>query len=79
MNVLLHRVRKEMEKQNSKTFPRTIPGLFSFFKASISSQFCIKQRGKLHFFSWKLLNEKAHSFSLILVPVIKTGTTAQIE
>ena len=35
----LYRVCTEMGKQNS----RTIPGLFSFFKDSISSQFCIKQ------------------------------------
>ena len=35
-----------MGKQKS----RTIPGLFSFFKDSISSQFCITQRLKVHFF-----------------------------
>ena len=36
----------EIGKENS----RTIPGLFSFFKDSTSSQFCIKQREKMHFF-----------------------------
>ena len=43
----LYRVCTEMGKQNS----RTIPGLFSFFKDSISSQFCIKQRKKNALFS----------------------------
>ena len=59
-----------------------IPGLvqdfFLFFKDSISSQFCITQRENA-FFSQKRRNQKAHSISLILTPVIKTGTTAQIE
>ena len=41
------RVHTERGKQNSRTFP----GLFSFFKDSISSQFCIKQHKKMHFIS----------------------------
>ena len=59
-----------------------IPGLFQdfyIFKDSISSQFCITQRLNVHFFSQKRRNVKAHSISLILTPVIKAGTTAQIE
>ena len=71
---ILDRVCTEMGKQNSRTFP----GLFSFFKNSISSQFCIKQHEKCTFSSRKRLSEKAHLFSLILIPVIKSGTTAQI-
>ena len=70
-------VHTEMGKQNS----RTIPGLFSFFKDSISSQFCIKQQEKNALFSAGNVEvenrKKAHSFSLILM--IKTGTTTQIE
>ena len=55
-----------------------------FFKDSISSQFCIKQREKVRFFQpgmskWKHRRKKAHSFSLTLIPVIKSRTTAQIE
>ena len=46
---------------------------FSFFKNSISSQFCITQRLKVYFFSQKRRNVKAHSISLILTPVIKPG------
>ena len=68
------RVRTEMGKQNSRTFP----GLYSFFKESISSQICMKCE-KMHFFSRKHQNEKSHSISLILTSVIKTRTTAQIE
>ena len=56
-----------------------IPGLFSYFKDSISSQFCIKLREKYTFFSWKRRKEKAHSISLILTLVIITGTTTHIE
>ena len=59
-----------------------IPGLFqdfSFFMDSISSQLCITQRDKCTLFSQKRRNEKAHSISLILTPVIQTGTTTQIE
>ena len=37
------RVRTGMEKQNSRTFPGPFQDFFSFFKDSISSQFCIKQ------------------------------------
>ena len=41
-------------KTEFKDFSRTIQGLFSFFKDSISSQFCnIKQRGKCTLFSRK--------------------------
>ena len=75
----LSRVRMEMGKQNSRTFPGLFHDFFSFFKNSISSNFCIKQHEKMHFFSRKHPNEKAHSISLILTPVIKNGTTAQIE
>ena len=69
-------------KTEFKDFSRTIPGLFPFFKDSISFQFCIKQRKKCTFSAEKAEMEiektkKAHSFSLI--PMIKTGTIAQIE
>ena len=52
-------------KTEFQDFSRTIPGLFSLFKDSISSQFCIK----------KVINvkKKVHSFSLILISVIKKG------
>ena len=52
---------------------------FYFLKDSISSQFCITQSLKVHFFSQKRRNVKARSISLILTPVIKTGTSTQIE
>ena len=39
----------EMGKQKSRTFPGLIQD-FSFFKDSISSQFCITQRLKVHLF-----------------------------
>ena len=75
-----YRVHTEMGKIEFQDFSRTIPGLFSFFKDSISSKFCIKQCEKMHFFSLKSQNKKAHSLSLILILlVIKTGTTTQIE
>ena len=64
---------------NGKTEFQGFSRTFSFFKDSISSQFCITQRLKVHFFSQKRRNLKAQSLSLILIPVIKTGTTAQIE
>ena len=38
-------------ENRSTGLSRTIPGLFSFFKDSISSQFCITQGFKVHFFS----------------------------
>ena len=60
----------EMGKQNS----RTLPGLFNFQGLNF-----FPQREKCTFYSQKRRNEKAHSISLILTPVIKTGTTAQIE
>ena len=40
-------------KTEFQDFSRTIPGFFSFFKDSISSQFCIKQRENAVFFSLK--------------------------
>ena len=45
--IYIDRVPMEMGKQNSRTFL----GLFSFFKDSISFQFCIKGREKCTFFS----------------------------
>ena len=38
-----NRVRTEMGEQNSRTFAGLFQDFFSFFKDSISSQFCIKQ------------------------------------
>ena len=78
---------RQQAKRNVKTgfvgkWENRIPGLFqdfSFFKDSISSQLCITQREECTFFSQKRRNEKAHLISLILIPVIKTGTTAPIE
>ena len=61
-----------------KKWENRIPGLFSFFKDSISSQFCIKQLEKCTFSSRKRGSEKAHSF-LFLILVIKTGTTTHIK
>ena len=61
----------EMGKQNSRTF--------SFFKDPLSSQLCMTQREKCTFFSQNRRNVKEHSISLILKPVIKTGTTTHIE
>ena len=59
-----------------------IPGLFSFFKVSNFSQFCIN-KGKMLFFSAGNIKveieKKALLFSLIPIPVIITGTTTQIE
>ena len=56
---------------------RTILGLFSFLKDSISSQFCIKQGEECIFSTGnikvEILRKKAHSSSLILMPVIKMG------
>ena len=69
----------EMGKQNSETFPGLFQDFFPFLKDSISFQFCLKQREKYTFSSRKCRSEKVHFFSLILIPVIKTGTTAQIE
>ena len=68
-------------KTEFEDFSRTIPGLFSFFKDSISSQFCITAK-KCIFNSRKRRSgnrKKAHLFSLILISVIKNGITAQIE
>ena len=82
---------KTIHRQQVKTWFVRIwenrsPGLFqdylrtfSFFKDSISSQFCITQRLKVDFFQPEAAKRKAHSISLILTLVIKTGTTAQIE
>ena len=59
-----------------------IPGLFhdffifqglNFFPILYNTTF------QVHFFSQKRQNVKTHSISLILTPVIKTGTTTQIE
>ena len=52
----LYRVRTEMGEQNSRTFPGLFQDFFSFFKDSISSKFCVKQREKMHFFSRKYLS-----------------------
>ena len=77
----LDRVRSEMRKHNS----RTLPGLFqefSFFKDSISTQFCIKHEKMLFFSAGKVtleIEKRVHLFSLILILVIKTRTTAKIE
>ena len=70
----------EMGKQKSRTFPGIFQDFF-IFKDSISSQFGIIQRLKVHFYQQRR-NEKAHLISLILTPVtpvIKTWTTAQIK
>ena len=69
---------QKWENRNPGLF-QDYSGTFTFFKDSISSQFCITQRFKVHFFSQKRRNEYAHSISLILTQVIKTGITAQIE
>ena len=63
-----------MGKQNS----RTIPGLFSFFKDSISSQFCIKQR-KNALFSAENIEVKRLVFFDPDSGDKKNGTIAQIE
>ena len=64
---------------NGKTEFQGFSRTFSFFKDSISSLFCITQRLKVHFLGQKRRNIKAHSISLFLRQVIKTGTTTQIE
>ena len=63
---------------NEKTELQDFSRIFSFFKDSISSQLCITQSEKCTFIQPDR-NEKAHSISLILTPVIKTGTTAQLN
>ena len=75
LNIVLRQGSYGNGKTEFQDFSRT----FSFFKDLISSQLCITQREKCTFFSQKRRNEKAHSISLILTPVIKAGTTAQIE
>ena len=49
-------------KTELQDFSRIIPGLFSIFKDSISSQFCIKQRKNALFFSQKYPNEALDFF-----------------
>ena len=69
-------------KTDVKDFSRTIPGLFSFFKDSISSQFCITQRGLFSARSGEMkgsLDFFDSDNNNNLTTVIKTGTTAQIE
>ena len=51
--IYIDRVPMEMGKQNSRTFL----GLFSFFKDSISFQFCIKGRENALFSARKRLND----------------------
>ena len=66
--------------RNGKTeFQDYSRAFFSFFKISISSQFCIKQHKKCTFFSRKHRSEKAHSFSLILILVIKNRTLHKLN
>ena len=75
LNIVLRRGSYGNWKTEFQDFSR----IFSFFKDSISSQLCITQREKCTIFSQKRRNEKAHSISLLLTLVIKTGTTEQIE
>ena len=56
---------------------RTIPGLFSFFKDSISSQFCIKQRKNALFSAENIEVKRLVFFDLDSGD--KNGTIAQIE
>ena len=66
-------------KTEFQDLSRTIPGLFSFFQGLNFFPILYKTTRKSTFSSRNRQSEKAHSFSLILIPVIKTGTTAQIE
>ena len=50
-----------MGKQKSRTFPGLFQDFFSFFKVSISSQFCITQRLKVDFFQQEAAKWKADS------------------
>ena len=89
---------KTIHRQQVKTgfvrkWENRSPGLFqdysrtfSFFKDSISSQFCITQRLKVVFFRQTRSGEMVGALDFFdsdnnnnLTPVIKTGTTAQIE
>ena len=84
---------KRIHRQQVKTgfvrkWENRSPGLFqdffSFFKDSISSQFCITQRLKVDFLARSGEMKGALDFfdsdnNNNLTPVIKTGTTAQIE
>ena len=82
---------KKIHRQQVKTgflreWENRSPGLFqdysrtfSYFEDSIPSQFCITQRLKMDFLQPEAAKWKAHSISLILTPVIKTGTSTQIE
>ena len=59
-------------KTEFQDFSRTIPGLFSFFKDPISSQFCIKLRKKNALFSTG--SEKRHNrLFFILISGDKNG------
>ena len=68
----LSRVQTKIGKQNSRTF-FIFQGL-NFFPILYKTL-----RKKCTFFSWEHQNEKVHSISLILTPVIKNGTTSQNE
>ena len=55
-------------KTEFKDFSRTIPGLFS--RTQFLPNFAYNTAKKMYFFTRKGQNEKAHLFSLILIPVI---------
>ena len=65
---------------NGKTEVKDFSRTFSFFKDSISSQFCITQRLKVDLFEMKgALDFFDADNNNNLTTVIKTGTTAEIE
>ena len=74
----IHSVKTEFVWEWENRIPELFQDFF-IYKDSISSQFYITKRLKVHFFSQKRRNVKAHSISLVLTRVIKTGTAAQIE
>ena len=65
----------EMRKTEVQDYSRT----FSFFKDSISSQFCITQRLKVHLFQPEAAKCKGALDFFDSDTGVKTGTTAHIE